>query len=64
MQSIELTVAARPVVEAAIAEGVLLNSTQDVVLRFLPSFLLQEEHVDAAVSVLRKLLARAGKASA
>ena len=64
MQSIELTVPARPIVEAALNEGILLNSTQDVVLRFLPSFLLQEEHVDAAVVVLRKLLAQAGKASA
>jgi acetylornithine/succinyldiaminopimelate/putrescine aminotransferase len=64
MQSIELSVPARPIVEAAIDEGVLLNSTQDVVLRFLPSFLLQEEHVDAALVVLRKLLARVGKASA
>jgi acetylornithine/N-succinyldiaminopimelate aminotransferase len=64
MQSIELTVPARPIVEAAIGEGVLLNATQDVVLRFLPAFLLQEEQVDAAVIVLRKLLALAVKASA
>jgi acetylornithine/N-succinyldiaminopimelate aminotransferase len=64
MQSIELTVPARPIVEAAIGEGVLLNATQDVVLRFLPAFLLQEEQVDAAVVVLRKLLALAVKASA
>ena len=64
MQSMELTVPARPIVEAAIAEGVLLNATQDVVLRFLPAFLLQEKQVDAAVVVLRKLLAQAVKASA
>jgi predicted acetylornithine/succinylornithine family transaminase len=64
MQSIELSVPARPIVEAALSEGVLLNSTQDVVLRFLPSFLLQEEHVDTAMVVLRKLLATAAKATA
>jgi acetylornithine/N-succinyldiaminopimelate aminotransferase len=64
MQSIELSVPARPIVEAAIGEGVLLNSTQDVVLRFLPAFLLEQEHVDAAMVVLRKLLAKAAKATA
>jgi acetylornithine/succinyldiaminopimelate/putrescine aminotransferase len=57
MQALELSVAARPLVDAALEKGVLINSTQDVVLRFLPPFLLEEKHVDKGIKVLRKLLA-------
>jgi acetylornithine/N-succinyldiaminopimelate aminotransferase len=56
IQGLELEVPARPIVERAIAEGVLLNSTQDTVLRFLPPFMIQEKHVDKVVRVLKKLL--------
>jgi len=58
IQGLELTVPARPIVEQALAEGVLFNSTQDTVLRFLPPFLLQEKHVDKGVRVLKKLLGK------
>jgi predicted acetylornithine/succinylornithine family transaminase len=53
---LQLTIPARPIVEQALAEGVLFNSTQDSVLRFLPPFLLQEKHVDKGMRVLKKLL--------
>ena len=56
MQALELNVPARPLVEAALGEGVLFNATQETVLRFLPPFLLQEKHVDKGIRVLRKLL--------
>lgn len=56
IQGLQLTVPARPIVEEALAEGVLFNSTQDTVLRFLPPFLLQPKHVDKGIRVLRKLL--------
>ena len=56
IQGLQLDVPARPIVEQALAEGVLFNSTQDTVLRFLPPFLLQEKHVDRGVRVLKKLL--------
>jgi acetylornithine/N-succinyldiaminopimelate aminotransferase len=56
MQALELNLPARPFVEAAMKEGVLFNATQDVVLRFLPPFLLEKKHVDKGVRVLRKLL--------
>jgi acetylornithine/N-succinyldiaminopimelate aminotransferase len=56
IQALELSVPARPIVDQAMERGILLNSTQDVVLRVLPPFLLQEHHVDEAVSVLRDLL--------
>ena len=58
MQALQLSVPARPYVDAGMAEGVLFNSTQDTVLRFLPPFLLEEKHVDRGIKVLRKLLKR------
>src|SRR5437899_3722424 len=39
IQGIELDVPARPIVDAALEHGVLFNSTQDTVVRFLPPFL-------------------------
>jgi predicted acetylornithine/succinylornithine family transaminase len=58
IQGLQLDIPARPVVEQALAEGVLFNSTQDTVLRFLPPFLLQEKHVDKGIRVLKKLLGK------
>lgn len=55
---LQLAIPARPIVEEGLAEGVLFNSTQDSVLRFLPPFLLQEKHVDKGIRVLRRLLRR------
>lgn len=56
MQSLELTIPARPVVDSAMKRGLLLNSTQDVVLRLLPSFLIKREHVDEMAETLRAVL--------
>ncbi len=56
IQGLQLDIPARPIVEQALGEGVLFNSTQDTVLRFLPPFLLQHKHVDRGVRVLKKLL--------
>lgn len=56
IQGLQLDVPARPIVEQALAEGLLFNSTQDTVLRFLPPFLLQQKHVDKGMRVLKKLL--------
>jgi acetylornithine/N-succinyldiaminopimelate aminotransferase len=56
IQGLQLAIPARPIVEEGLVEGVLFNSTQDSVLRFLPPFLLQEKHVDKGMRVLRKLL--------
>ncbi len=55
---IQLDIPARPIVDQALAEGMLFNSTQDTVVRFLPPFLLQEKHVDKGVRVLKKLLGK------
>lgn len=64
IQAIELDIPTRPIVEAGLAQGVLFNSTQDTVVRFLPPFLLQEQHVDKGIRVLRKLLGKKRRAQA
>ena len=64
IQGIQLEIPARPIVDAGLAEGVLFNSTQDTVVRFLPPFLLEEKHVDKGIRVLKKLLGKAKKAAA
>jgi acetylornithine/N-succinyldiaminopimelate aminotransferase len=56
IQSVELAIPARPVVDAAMQRGLLLNSTQDVVLRLLPSFIIQKEHVEQMVETLEQVL--------
>ena len=58
IQGVQLDIPARPIVEGALAEGVLFNSTQDTVVRFLPPFLLEEKHVDKGLRVLKKLLGK------
>ncbi len=63
IQGINLEIPARPIVDAALAEGVLFNSTQDTVVRFLPPFLLEEKHVDKGIRVLKKLLGKRRKAA-
>jgi predicted acetylornithine/succinylornithine family transaminase len=64
IQGINLEIPARPIVDEALAEGVLFNSTQDTVVRFLPPFLLEEKHVDKGIRVLKKLLRNRRKAAA
>jgi acetylornithine/N-succinyldiaminopimelate aminotransferase len=61
IQGIQLDIPARPIVDAGLTEGVLFNSTQDTVVRFLPPFLMEEKHVDRGIRVLGKLLGRKAK---
>jgi acetylornithine/succinyldiaminopimelate/putrescine aminotransferase len=53
---LELTQPARPIVEAALAEGILLNVVQGNVLRFLPPFLLEKHQIDRAFDVISRIL--------
>jgi acetylornithine/N-succinyldiaminopimelate aminotransferase len=53
---LEITEPGRPIAEAALAQGVLLNVVQGNVLRFLPSFLLEREHVDVAMNVISRIV--------
>ena len=64
IQGINLEIPARPIVDEALAEGVLFNSTQDTVVRFLPPFILEEKHVDKGIRVLKKLLKKKRKEAA
>jgi predicted acetylornithine/succinylornithine family transaminase len=64
IQGIELDIPTRPIVDQGLEHGVLFNSTQDTVVRFLPPFLLQEQHVDRGIRVLRKMLGRKRRAAA
>jgi acetylornithine/N-succinyldiaminopimelate aminotransferase len=61
IQALQLSIPGKPILEAALAKGLLINVTQETVLRFLPPFLLQEKHVDSGIRILRKLLAEAQK---
>ncbi len=56
LQGIELSVPARPLVEAALAAGVLLNSVQGNVVRFLPPLIVGPEHVAHTLDLLHTLL--------
>lgn len=56
MLALDLKVASRPFVEAALEQGVIFNSTHETVLRFLPPFLIQEKQVDRGIKLLKKLL--------
>lgn len=52
----ELKIPGRPIAEAALEEGFLINVVQGRVLRFLPPFLLERAHVDVAAEALGRLL--------
>jgi acetylornithine/N-succinyldiaminopimelate aminotransferase len=53
---LELTEPGRPIAEAALARGLMINVVQGNVLRFLPPFLLKREHVDVAMELLAPML--------
>jgi len=63
IQALQLSIPGKPILEGALANGLLINVTQDTVLRFLPPFLFEEKHVDQAIRILRKQLAAAQKNS-
>jgi acetylornithine/N-succinyldiaminopimelate aminotransferase len=55
MIGVELTVPGKQLVLDAMEQGLLINCTHDVVLRFLPPYILTEKDVDKAIGVLAKL---------
>jgi len=61
IQALDLSIPGKPVLEGALGNGLLINVTQETVLRFLPPFLLEEKHVDQGIRILRKQLAAAQK---
>ena len=63
MQALQLTIPGKLILEGALADRLLINITQDTVVRMLPPFLLEEKHVDAGVRILKRHLAAAQKAA-
>jgi len=53
----ELSTSGKSVVGTALAGGLLINCTQEKVLRFLPPLIIERKHVDEAIDVLRPALA-------
>ncbi len=49
---------AREVASAMMERRIILNRTSETVLRFLPPYILEEKHVDLAVSAFDEILAR------
>ena len=43
---------AKAVVAGLLGRGILINRTQDTVLRFLPPYIIQKAHVDLVVRAL------------
>ncbi|MBC8166445.1 MAG: aspartate aminotransferase family protein [Bryobacteraceae bacterium] len=52
MVGVELTTPGKQIVLDAMAEGLLLNCTHDVVLRFLPPYIIGQREVDQALKIL------------
>lgn len=46
----------KPYVEACFDKGLLINCTQDTILRFTPPLVVEEEDVESLIKVLRELL--------
>lgn len=62
MVGIELTVDGRPLVEACRAKRLLINCTQERVLRLLPAMTITRAQLDRALSILEEtLIERTGK---
>jgi acetylornithine aminotransferase/acetylornithine/N-succinyldiaminopimelate aminotransferase len=59
-----LRVPGKWVVRQALEAGLILNCTQEKVLRFLPPLIIQKQHVDEAIGILRPILAALEPAAA
>jgi len=55
MIGVELDIPGKQFVTDAMEEGMLINCTHDVVLRFLPPYIITEGEVDRAVEKLKKI---------
>jgi acetylornithine/N-succinyldiaminopimelate aminotransferase len=64
MMAVELATAGKSVVRQALEAGLLINCTQETVLRFLPPLIIEKQHVDEAIAILRPALAALQPAAA
>ncbi|HSB17266.1 MAG TPA: aspartate aminotransferase family protein [Bryobacteraceae bacterium] len=58
MIGVELEMPGKQIVTDAMEEGLLINCTQENVLRFLPPYIITEPEIDRAVKVLAKIFKR------
>jgi acetylornithine/N-succinyldiaminopimelate aminotransferase len=56
MLGAELDFSAKGIVKACQENGLLINCTQDNVLRFLPSFIIEKKDIDTAMGILEDAL--------
>jgi predicted acetylornithine/succinylornithine family transaminase len=59
MIGVQLSIPGKDMVSQAMKEGMLMNCTHDTVLRFLPPYIIAEEHVDEAMAILERVFASA-----
>jgi acetylornithine/N-succinyldiaminopimelate aminotransferase len=59
MIGVELDIPGKQIVIDAMEEGLLINCTHEVVLRALPPYILSEQDVDRAITVLSRVLKKA-----
>jgi acetylornithine/succinyldiaminopimelate/putrescine aminotransferase len=56
MIGVDLSVPAKPVVEAALKEGLILNSPRENTLRFVPPLILKPKQVEEGMEILEDVL--------
>ncbi len=56
MLGIDLAIDGKPVWEALLAKGFILNLTQDTVLRLLPALTIEQKHLDSFLVALEEIL--------
>jgi acetylornithine aminotransferase/acetylornithine/N-succinyldiaminopimelate aminotransferase len=64
MVGMELTTSGKSVVREALEAGLVMNCTQEKVLRFLPPLIIEKRHVDEAIGILKRVLAALEPAAA
>ncbi len=64
MIGVDLEIPSRPLVEAALAEGLILNAPQEKVLRFVPPLIISKKEIDEAIDILDDVFAAAGGSAA
>jgi acetylornithine/succinyldiaminopimelate/putrescine aminotransferase len=60
---VELDRPSRPLAMAALERGLIINSTHETTLRFLPPLIVDRKLVDLACNTLDSVLGEAGRAS-
>src|ERR1700722_2434359 len=61
MIGVELSFSGKQIVLDALEQGLLINSTHDTVLRFLPPYIVTEKEIDRAIRILKQVFKRALK---